>query len=223
MSAKPISLEAFEENMRQNPKYDRGIEQLESLFNAKVDQQSMDITMKVVSSIEKVFCGSLLPSIHASMDALTDPAMLPEDKTLVKTEVSQLCRSMELALQGVLYGSDIEFTVALTPDKIYKQFKELQKNHTHLKVAQIIVNTALHEMEQQQISPFDKNIQLYSGVFHVDVSKAESERILNGWVSVILCPKELSSAVKNFIDKPYTPGHGGSSPEFFDLAESLKK
>lgn len=219
MSAKPISLEVFEENMRKNPKFDVQIEQLKNLFN---DSISMDVVMKAVSSMEKVFCGNLLPSIHAGMDALTDPNMTQEDKVLVKTEVNQLCRSMELALQGVLYGSDIEFTVPLTPAKIYKQFKELQKKHTHLKVAQIIVNTSLHEMEQQQIPPFDKNVQLYSGCFHVDVSKADSERIIVGWVSVILCPKDISTAVKKFIDKPYTPGHGGSSPEFFDLEKLLK-
>ena len=222
MSAKPISREVFEEGMKKNPKFDINIEQLKNLFNDSISQQSMDIVMKVVSSIEKVFCGNLLPSIHAGMDALADPNMTQEDKVLVKTEVNQLCRSMELALQGVLYGSDIEFTVPLTSAKIYKQFKELQKKHTHLKVAQIIVNTALHEMEQQQITPFDKNVQLYSGCFHVDVSKADSERMVAGWVSIILCPKDISSAVKKFIDKPYTPGHGGSSPEFFDLEKLLK-
>ena len=219
MSAKPISLEVFEEHMKKNPTFDVRIEQLQNLFK----KDSMDLTFKVVTAIEKVFCGNLLPSIHASMDALTDPRMTEKDKMDVKTEISQLCRSMELAFQGVIQGADIDFNIPLEPVELYTKFKKLQKKHEHLKLAQIMVNTALHEMEQQRIPPFDENIQLYSGCFHVDVSKADSDRMVKGWVSVILCPKVLVSAVKKFIDKPYIQGHSGSSSEFFDLDELSKE
>lgn len=226
MSAKPISLEVFEANMRKNPGYDihtEQVEQLKNLFDSKVNEKALDVTFKAITSIEKVFCGNMLPSVLASMEALSDPDLDKKDIPLIKTEIFQLCRSMELALQGVLSGADIDFVIPLERASTYNEFKKLVENKERLQVAQIVTNTALKEMAQQQIAPLDENIVLYSGCFHMDTSNVEPERLLKGWVSVILCPKELAVAVKKFIDKPYTQGHGGSSPEFFDLAELSKE
>ena len=156
MSAKPISLEVFEANMRKNPGYDihtEQVEQLKNLFDSKVNEKALDVTFKAITSIEKVFCGNMLPSVLACMEALSDPDIDKKDIPLIKTEIFQLCRSMELALQGVLSGADIDFNIPLEPVELYTKFKKLQKKHEHLKLAQIMVNTALHEMEQQGNCP----------------------------------------------------------------------